>query len=139
MKNFFGKYFKNLPNVRCTILNPFFTLYYPTVVQYEQSLIMIKLRLSYLSYWFELRSNVRGNSLTIPSINSTHPIWGSIKLFINNTAHSNGGVGLRTYPNGMRPRVGWVSGHLTHPCVKIISKLLLNFNVACRMSSELLT
>lgn len=55
-------------------------------------------------FWFELRGSVRGNSLTIPSINSTNPRITLLTLFLNNTAHSNGDTGVRTYPNGLGPR-----------------------------------
>lgn len=60
------------------------------------------------SFTFELRVSVRGNSLKIPSINNTIPRWGIISLFLNNTAHSNGVVGLTTSPLGMTPRLQWV-------------------------------
>lgn len=59
-------------------------------------------------FWLELGDTVRGNSLTIPSINSTGPKWTYFHIFANNTAHSNDDAGIRTYPHGMRPRINQV-------------------------------
>lgn len=60
------------------------------------------------SFWLELGDTVRGNSLTIPGLNSTGPKWTSFLIFSNNTAHSNDDAGIRTYPHGMRPRINSV-------------------------------
>ena len=57
-----------------------------------------------ISFWIELRDQVRGMTRSIPILNTTSPPNVPIRTFLNNVAHSNRGPGLRTYPRGFRPR-----------------------------------
>ncbi|GAQ79268.1 hypothetical protein KFL_000270270 [Klebsormidium nitens] len=54
-------------------------------------------------FWYELRPAVRGVSKYLPGGNTTIPRFMLLGEFFNNTAHSNGFAGLRTYPQGFHP------------------------------------
>eukprot|EP00271_Cylindrocystis_brebissonii_P022455 TRINITY_DN8652_c0_g1_i1.p1 TRINITY_DN8652_c0_g1~~TRINITY_DN8652_c0_g1_i1.p1 ORF type:complete len:1139 (-),score=148.93 TRINITY_DN8652_c0_g1_i1:828-4244(-) len=73
-------------------------------------------------FWIELRTAVRGNSLNIPSIAGTIPLYSIMATCSGNTAHSNAVVGFTNYPYGstphiMTPKITVVTGVITRATI----------------------
>eukprot|EP00850_Spirogloea_muscicola_P014820 SM000109S14134 [mRNA] locus=s109:55084:61209:- [translate_table: standard] len=56
-------------------------------------------------WWFQLNGNVEGASALLPTAKAVQPKFSLLGTFSGNVGHSNGRAGLRTYPDGYRPRV----------------------------------
>eukprot|EP00051_Salpingoeca_urceolata_P028169 m.485395 g.485395 ORF g.485395 m.485395 type:complete len:1419 (+) comp23799_c0_seq1:249-4505(+) len=57
-------------------------------------------------FWFELRKEVRGPSASLPQAQDVNPRHVLLGEFTGNVAHSCATHGMRTYPDGYRPRGG---------------------------------